>query len=487
MKKNKVKYIPIFLLIILVFSFVFNYIFPSNKDLCDIESSFHNILYDYKDFNDELPVITSATYSTNQNHTISITKDEVFEDIDYLFSLLKYGYSAYDFFGGDEVFLQAKKDILSSIEDLNKDVIYKDKILEIILSNLDFIQDSHFVIEDYRLCTYTKYFSTREYTFHEDSEGFYTYLNNDKLYLANIDNDEVSCYMKESLDENGDLVYKLGVLSDTSDISVSLELLFQSNEELIKKNISLFEYIPVYEEQEKSYIYYEMDNTSVLKLNSFCPMTPDDNSIEEFLKDSKNLRGKDKFIIDLRGNIGGSMINAEEWVKGFTGKKLQKDIVEAGLYTNTSIALSKKKFQAKENEPEDVKNICLDEIENYETKDYFPGWSPVKYTSSKPIKNDTNIVILADKNTASAAEFFIHYLRKLENITVIGTLTNGCVLTGNCNMAILPNSNIRIKISHKIYMNRELSNIDGFGLVPDFWVKPDQSLDRAIKYLNNKK
>lgn len=487
MKKNKMKYVPISLLIIFIFGFVFIYISPTYKDSCDIESSFQNILYDYKDFNEELPVITSATYSHVHNHTLAVPKDKAFEDIDYLFSLLKFGYSAYDFFGGDEVFLQAKKDILSSITNLNEDVIYKDKLLEIILSNLNFIQDSHFIIEDYRLCTYTKYFSTREYTFHEDDEGFYTYLNNNKSYLKSIDNSDVSCYMKESLDEEGNLVYKLGALSDTPDVSVTLELLFQSNEELIKKNISLFEYIPVYEEQEKSYTYYEVDNTPILKLNSFCPMNPDDNSIEEFLKDSKNLRGKDKLIIDLRGNIGGSMINAEEWVKGFTGKRLQKDIVEAGLYTNTSIALSKKKFQAKENEPEEVKNICLDEIEKYETKDYFPGWSPVKYTSSKPIKNNTKIAILVDKNTASASEFLIHYLRKLENVTVVGTLTNGCVLTGNCNMAILPHSNIKIKISHKIYMDKELSNIDGFGLIPDFWVKPEGSLDRTIKYLNNKK
>lgn len=487
MKKNKITYIIIALLIIIGSILTFKYIFPRYKKSCNIESSFEHFLYDFKDFSDEIPVFVSTDFNNSSKHTLSIDKDKAFEDIDYLFSLLKFGYSAYNFFGGDEVFLNAKKNILLSVEDLNEDIIYKDQLLKILLSNLDFIQDSHFIIEDYKLCTYTRYFSTREYSFHKDKKGFYTYLNGGKSYLKNINKDGVSCYMKESLDENGDTVYKLGILSDTSDISVPLELLFEYNDDLIEKNISLFEYIPIYEEQEKAYIYYKIDDTPVLKLNSLCPMSPDDNSIEAFLRDSKKLRGQDKFIIDLRGNIGGSMINVEKWLKGFTGKRLKKDIIEAGLYTNTSISLSREKFQAKENQAEELKIICLDKIDSYENKNYFPGWSPVKYRSSKAMKNSTNIVVLVDKKTASAAEFLVHYLRKLENVTVIGTLTNGCVLTGNCNMAILPNSNIKIHIGHKIYMNKELNNIDGFGLIPDLWVKPDQSLDRAIKYLNNKK
>lgn len=289
--------------------------------------------------------------------------------------------------------------------------------------------------------------------------------------------------MKRSLDEDGKLVYNLGKLSDSKEMSISVKLLLKSTNKTLVKNLSLFEYVPYYRKINRSYNSYEKDNIKVLEINSFCRMNPEDSSLERFIEESKGLRGTDRLIIDLRGNTGGSMVNIEKWYKGFTGKELQNDIVQAGLYTNTSIELAKNKFQAKENEPEDIKNLCLDQIDSYLKKDFYPGWSPIKYKKSHTIKNTTKIFILADKNTSSAAEFFIYYLKKLENVELIGTLTNGCVLTGNCNTAYLPNSHIKIHISHRIYMSEELNNIDGLGLLPDYWVKPDEALDRAIEYL----
>ncbi len=292
--------------------------------------------------------------------------------------------------------------------------------------------------------------------------------------------------MNKSLDEDGNVVYKLGVLSNMEELYIPLTLTFTSNKDTITNKVSLFEYIPHYKENEKSYKSYIKDNIKVLEVHSLCRMHPNDESIEHFLEESKTLRGIDKLIIDLRGNTGGSMINVEKWYKGFTGQKLKKDIVQAGLYTNTSIELSKNKFKTKKNEPEDIKDLCLDKIYSYENENFYPGWSPIEYKDFKPVKNDTQIIILSDKNTSSAAEFFIHYLRKLENVNVVGTVSNGCVLTGNCNTAYLPNSHIKLHISHKIYMSKELNNIDGLGLMPDYWVKSDQALERAIKYLNNK-
>lgn len=293
--------------------------------------------------------------------------------------------------------------------------------------------------------------------------------------------------MKKSLDEDGKIIYKLGVLSDTENISIPLNLLLKSTNDTLVDRVSLFEYIPCYKENtEESYSSYYKDKIKVLEVYSLCRMYPEDNSIEQFLHDSKELRKIDKLIIDLRGNTGGSMINVDKWYKGFTGKKLNKDIVESGLYTNTSIELSKNKFKTKKNEPKDIKDNCLNKIYDYEKQDFYPGWSPVTYKDFKPIENETQIAILVDKNTSSAAEFFVHYLRKLDNVIVVGTVTNGCVLTGNCNIAYLPNSHIKLHISHKIYMSKELNNIDGLGLMPDYWVKPNQSLDKVVKYLNNK-
>lgn len=256
---------------------------------------------------------------------------------------------------------------------------------------------------------------------------------------------------------------------------------------MIDEKVSLFEYIPLYKTVEESYRYYEIDNIPVLEVNSLNRITPEDNTIEDFIKDSRKMRYKDKLIIDLRNNIGGSIASLEDWYRGFTGQRLKQDMIQVGLYTNTSIALSKNKFETKENEKEEVKTKCIEVISQYEDEDYFPGWSPIMVEDHKPVNNNVEVFILLDKSTASAAEFFAYYLRKLDNVTLVGTNTNGCILTGNCNSAYLPNSHIPLHISHKIYMNTDFTNIDGIGLLPDLWVKPEQTLDRIVKYINKNK
>ncbi|WMM23845.1 S41 family peptidase [Tissierella sp. MB52-C2] len=285
------------------------------------------------------------------------------------------------------------------------------------------------------------------------------------------------------MDEDGNIIYSLGTLSNKDNFSIPMTLLLESGRLTLEKKISLFEYIPLYKENNSSYQYYEVDNIPILQVNSLCRTTASDNTIESFIENSKTLKEKDTVIIDLRGNIGGNMLNVEKWYEGFTGTKLRKDIIESGLYTNTSIDLSKDKFESKENEPDNIKDDCLETISRYENKRYFPGWSPIEYVDFKPIDNKTNIFILMDKKTSSAAEFLIYYLKKLNNVTLIGTNSNGCMLTGNCNSAVLPYSNIRISISHKIYINRDFHNIDGLGILPDLWVKPGQSLNKVINHI----
>ncbi|SHE76629.1 Peptidase family S41 [Tissierella praeacuta DSM 18095] len=286
------------------------------------------------------------------------------------------------------------------------------------------------------------------------------------------------------MDKDGNIVYKLGIVSTTKDVSIPLNLILKSNEYIKEETISLFEYIPLLNNNTNSYKYYEIDNIPILQVNSLCRITPEDRTLEKFIEDSKKLKGKDNIIIDLRNNTGGSMVNIDKWYEGFTGTKLKKDIIEASLYTNTSISLSKDKFKSKQNEPDNIKDKCLEKISSYEDKKYYPGWSPIEYEDFKHTENKTNIFILVDKNTSSAAEFLAYYLRKLNNVTLIGTNTNGCMLTGNCNSNYLPNSHIPINISHKIYMNKDFTNIDGLGLFPDLWVKPEQALDRIVKYIN---
>lgn len=486
MKNLKVLLIILACFSIIAFAFGNQYFKYNNKHIVDLKSKFDLLLYKYDNFEDELPVINLDKDHVLSKDLVTIDKNQAFEDIDYLFSLLKYGYSGYNYFGGDEKFNLAKKNIVNSINSLGDNTILTENLLHILYSNLDFIQDSHFILGNYNLCNYTKYFSSRKFEFLRDINGLYTSIDDEFFYLKEVNDEDPMDYVKASLDEEGNLIYSLGILSDTPDIHIPINLLLESDQSSKNVKVSLFEYKPLYEEYSNSYNYYEIDNIPILDLNALCRIDPKDSSIEKFIEDSVDLRDEDLIIIDLRNNIGGNLINIEKWFKGFTGKNLKQDIIESGLYTSTSVDLSRNKFELKESEPESVKFLCLKEISTYEKQKHFPGWAPIEYEEFQPLEIDNKIVILMDKNTSSAAEFFIHYLKKLNNVTLVGTNSNGCMLTGNSNSAHLPNSKIPLYISHKLYMRTDFINLDGLGFQPDLWIKPEQSLDRVIKYINNK-
>ena len=489
MNKTKLfNIISIILLILILFlGFSYQFAFSKNEFPNEIISKFQSLLYEYTSFDDELPVLFADDNNKPQSKPSYITKNDALEDIDYLFSLLKYGYSGYEYFGGDEKFNSAKNNMIWSITEFNGKTICPNKLLDIIYSELKFIQDSHFTIGNYRLCQFTKYFSSRKYTFKRNADGFYTFIDNEIFYLNTVNNCDPLDYLKLSLDEDGNLIYSLGILHDGEDISISVDISLVSKDNVKNEKLSLFEYIPIYKGKHNSYNYYEIDDIPILEVNCLCRVTPDDKTIEEFIDDSSKLRDKETIIIDLRNNDGGSLINVEEWYKGFTGEKLKKDIVKTGLYTNTSLTLAKHKFEMKSNETERVKNDCIETILDYEKEDYFPGWSSIEYEDFEVVENNVKIYILVDKNTSSASEFLTYYLKKLDNVVIVGTNTNGCVLTGNSNSAYLPHSNIPLNISHIIYMTKDFDDIEGVGILPDLWIKPDQALDRIVKYINNNK
>jgi len=48
---------------------------------------------------------------------------------------------------------------------------------------------------------------------------------------------------------------------------------------------------------------------------------------------------------------------------------------------------------------------------------------------------------------------------------------------------MLPKSELVLICGTKISLGEDLSNRDGLGHMPDFWVDPEQALERAVKYI----
>ena len=183
MKKKKPTYIFLMVLLILFLDLSLEHVINYKKHLFQIKSQFSSLLYNYNDFNEELPIIHNDDYDLKVDF---IEKHKAIADIEYLLSILKYGYAGYEFFGGDNVFNTAKENMVWSIREVLGDNIPRQNLLDIIISELDFIQDSHFAVDDYTLCTYTKYFSTDKIIFLRDDRGLYTSIGNRKYYLNKI-------------------------------------------------------------------------------------------------------------------------------------------------------------------------------------------------------------------------------------------------------------------------------------------------------------
>lgn len=154
-------------------------------------SSFKDFLYNYENFQEELPVHFSEECNKYKDEIKSINKNQATEDIYNLFSLLKFGYAGYSYFGGDKIFYKARDNMLDHVNKIEQKEIPKELLTEIIKDNLSFIQDSHFAIENHQLCKYTKYFSTKDYTFFKDFKGYYTYIDDQIYYLVNVNNDRL--------------------------------------------------------------------------------------------------------------------------------------------------------------------------------------------------------------------------------------------------------------------------------------------------------
>ena len=112
-----------------------------------------------------------------------------------------------------------------------------------------------------------------------------------------------------------------------------------------------------------------------------------------------------------------------------------------------------------------------------------PGWSRMSVTEGVRAVSIALLIVLMDSFVGSSGENFVEYLGQLENVVFVGTNTRGCMLTGNLGVFTLPNSKIGLSCGTKISICENLSNPDGRGLMPDLWVRPDEAVDRAVKYI----
>lgn len=101
------------------------------------------------------------------------------------------------------------------------------------------------------------------------------------------------------------------------------------------------------------------------------------------------------------------------------------------------------------------------------------------------IPNQSLLVILTGKNTASAAEIFVDVAANVENTLIIGQNTYGMLLSNAYTSMTLPESGIVIQLGGSLSVFAEHSFEEYVGLSTDLWVSEAEADELAVKLVQN--
>ncbi|MCD5414367.1 MAG: S41 family peptidase [Clostridiales bacterium] len=124
-------------------------------------------------------------------------------------------------------------------------------------------------------------------------------------------------------------------------------------------------------------------------------------------------------------------------------------------------------------------NINAPETERWIT----PKWDIQLGNNDIEVENESIIIVLMDGKVASAGEDFVKLLRRFKRVIFVGENSAGALLIGNVGTYLLPNSNIKVTFGFTMFEDPTKKNKEWLGLSPDFWVAPEDALERVIKMI----
>lgn len=410
-----------------------------------------------------------------------ITKVQAIKDVDYLFDFLKYSYAPYTFFGGDQIFNNAKFSTINTINEINADTLTAEYFSDILIDNLNFIQDAHFSINGHQLVDKKYYFHNDELEFLLDPrKGYYTYIDNIRYYLKDIDNrKKYDDYLKLSINKEGDLIYYLGkVQSLGQTLTLNVKLFDEDNREILK-TIKLKEAKILDIENDKVFNEKIEGNIPIISLRTM--VEKENNTI--FIETPSVINQYPLSIIDIRGNSGGQDTLGIKWFTNFTGESPKKICTTATLYSKVNSYITEKYLQNIDTDYDDeyIKEIIENEKQKIESN--INQWG-ISLGSNTKIKNNNIIFVLVDKRTASSGESFVEFLYNLENIVFVGTNTGGVTLSDRYVEGRLYSSKINFQFGRVLSIYDEKIHKEGVGFFPDIWVGDNDTLERVLLLVN---
>lgn len=411
-----------------------------------------------------------------------ISNSEAIEDIEALFKIIKSRYGLYDFFGREEVFNAAEKEAIISVTD--KEYLSIDEFNQLLLESLNFVEDKHFYLGEYIYPQKSCYYN-ENLIISKEGTNYFINLDSKKQKILRINEDiNLSHYIKPTINSSGAEGFALYIddVPDKRDIYIELEL--ESNNYIKNTLVPLKEDKHTINVSDKIYEYKEIANIPILTLYSM-NYIPFNSSSIDWIKSAEKMKDKSSFIIDLRSNSGGRSEYGDYWIEEFTGQlpARENQSYKIGIFeklsAETQILQPLLSTYSEHSFYYPFLYTSIDEmIMNNKSFVYYK-----KNDEKNIIKNDKKIYVLFNRQTGSAAEWFIDALKDIENVTFVGTNSAGCMISANAGSLFLPNSDLQFVCGFGSYIADKNNFSEDYGFEPDIWINSSDSLNRAIELI----
>ena len=362
------------------------------------------------------------------------SREELIEDTKTFFTLIKTTYGAYEYFGGDTVFLEIQQDI---IEELSLKAEWKFPMFErILVKHLSpVLIDGHFNIGDKAMLD-----NNRQYMYYVPNIYFDDTVGLDTAYIKptiGLDGAITNCFATMSTD-GLDLPKTMG--------DYTLDWVRGENKKATTQD---------------AFLETENQGIPVLTSSRMSAYTPEqEKQLERFSNCGSEYTDAPLLIFDVRGNGGGSDIWVNGWFEGWTGESPDPKISLGYKYSQ----LGYKVFS------------------DYCPVDKVGSWG-VYHSQGTWVERTGTTFVLTDKGVASSGETAIQALGTVDNVVFVGGATGGCSLVPNNSTFYLPNTGLSTYFGSGIIFNQSIQNKDDVGHLPDLWVNPQDAMEAVLRLI----
>jgi len=442
----------------------------------EIEKRLAELRYDWQD--EELPVGALAI-DLGKRASGDIPAEQAAEDVERLFHLFSHGYSGYAYFNVDGSFARARERIL---EELGTRAEWgAGELANLLREHLRFIRDCHTKIGGLTYGEHRDFWYDTALELEKVGDEFRLVVEGEPYVATSIAGGPPEACLRPSLNEGGEAVYRIGLLSSARPEPLMLEARGDHGARTFEIELRRSEFFSwsrdIFREDR-------IGGIPVLRIRSFSDHHSED--IERFLETADRCRKEPCIIVDLRGNGGGNERYVIEWIRRLTGMTAWPVFVSTELSCRTTM-VGRANAMAYWHDMYPGTDLYREEaVRHTDLAKGFGGggrapfWSGPFHPPATRIPNETTLIIVTNGFVASAAEGFVMRASRADHVVVVGENTRGALTFGNVSAHQLPHSGLMVWLPINFGLFPDLVFREETGLAPDFWVPAPDAVNRAV-------